>query len=48
MRRGIQLTQQIESLKKVKAQFLKEGNELSAKRTQKEIDKKQRELDNLV
>ncbi|XAO35209.1 hypothetical protein SEA_FRANCOB_9 [Streptomyces phage Francob] len=42
------LTAQIKSQKAIKGQFEKEGNELGAKRAEKEIKKMQKELDRLV
>jgi hypothetical protein len=45
--RAIRLTGQIESQKRIKAQFEKEGNEIGAKRAERKIKQLQKELDNL-
>jgi hypothetical protein len=45
--RAIRLSGQIESQKRIKAQFEEEGNEVGAKRAERKIKQLQKELDNL-
>jgi hypothetical protein len=46
--RAIKLTTQIETQKRIKAQFEKEGNEIGAKRAERKIKQLQKELDRIV
>lgn len=46
--RAIRLTKQIESQKKIQAQYEKEGNEVGAQGAKRKIKKLQQELDGLT